>query len=73
MLSFSISQYLNIFYLEELEVKLTEAELSEPDKHKEAIRRVYEQLVDLCLNISREEMNQPAFSGLSVLSYPQLH
>jgi len=62
-----------LLFMKELEVKLTEAELSEPDKHKEAIRRVYEQLVDLCLNISREEMNQPAFSGLSVLSYPQLH
>jgi len=62
-----------LLFMSELKVKLTEAELSEPDKHKESIRRVYEQLVDLCLNISREEMNQPAFSGLSVLSYPQLH
>ena len=32
-----------------------------------------EQLTEVCAGISREELNQPAFAGLSVLSYPELH
>ena len=32
-----------------------------------------EQLAEICTGISREEMAQPAFSGLSVLNYPELH
>ena len=32
-----------------------------------------EQLAEICTGISREEMSQPAFSGLSVLNYPELH
>jgi kinetochore protein Nuf2 len=32
-----------------------------------------EQLAEICTGITREEMAQPVFSGLSVLNYPELH
>ena len=41
-------------------------------KDKDQIRRMFEDLTEVCTGISRDEMNQPAFSGLSVLEYPEL-
>lgn len=30
-------------------------------------------LIELCTGVTREEMSQPAFAGLSALNYPELH
>ena len=38
------------------------------------LKDVYTTIIaELCTGISREEMNQAAFSGLTVLTYPELH
>lgn len=34
--------------MHELQVRLSEQEVNEADKHREAIRRAYEQLVEIC-------------------------
>lgn len=34
--------------LNELQIRLTDSEIIEPEKHRESIRRVYEQLVEFC-------------------------
>lgn len=51
----------------------TEDDLNNPDKSKEQIRRMFEHLAEIVTGTSREEMTQPAFSGLSQLNYPELH
>lgn len=38
-----------------------------------AIRKVLEVFIENIMGVTREEMNQPAFAGLSALSYPELH
>lgn len=57
----------------DLQIPLAEEALTEPTRHKDAVRRCFEALVELCTDITREEMQQPAFSGLSALQYPELH
>ncbi|GMI12751.1 hypothetical protein TrVE_jg1684 [Triparma verrucosa] len=59
--------------LAELQVPLTEAELMEPEKNKPALRKATIHLIELCTGITREDMSQPAFAGLSSLNYPELH
>ncbi len=83
--------------MHELQVRLTEGEINEADKHRDAIRRAYEQLVEICTGtfrlilpsaqptpptlptttchagITKDEMSQPAFSGINALNYPELH
>lgn len=58
-----------------LGVPVTDDELANPDKYKEQHRRMLEQLAEICTGVTREEMDQPAFSALQagVLDYPQLH
>jgi len=34
--------------MHELQVRLTEAEINEADKHRDSIRRAYEHLVEIC-------------------------
>lgn len=62
-----------IFCLKELGINITKEELSAPDKNKEQIKRIYEYLTEICTGISREELQQPVFSGLSQLNNPELH
>jgi kinetochore protein Nuf2 len=57
--------------MNDLEIPLTAEELSAAPK--DAVRRVFEALVDMCTGITKEELSQPAFAGLSVLNYPELH
>jgi kinetochore protein Nuf2 len=57
--------------MSDLEISLSQEELKAVPK--ESVRRVLEQLIDMCTGITKEEMNQPAFAGLSALSYPELH
>jgi DNA repair exonuclease SbcCD ATPase subunit len=72
--SFPILKPQEIFgCLKELGVSLTEEEYLNPEKNKDQIRRMWEQLTEICTGSSRDELNQPAFSGLSVLNYPELH
>lgn len=59
--------------LNALGIKITELELSEPENCKEQIRRVLEHLAEICTGITRDEMGQMAFAGISVLNYPELH
>jgi len=59
--------------LHELGITCNEELLISPDKDKDQIKRILEQLCELCIGISRDEMSQPAFSGLSSLIYPSLH
>ncbi|GMH61795.1 hypothetical protein TL16_g03338, partial [Triparma laevis f. inornata] len=59
--------------LTELQVPMTESELMEPEKNKPALRKATIHLIELCTGVTREDMSQPAFAGLSSLNYPELH
>ena len=59
--------------LYELEIRMSEEELNQCDKHRESVRRVFEQLMEMCIGVTKEELAQPAFSGLQSLNYPELH
>jgi len=59
--------------LAELQVPLGEAELMEPEKNKDTVRKAMVHLIELCTGVTREDMSQPAFAGLSSLNYPELH
>lgn len=59
--------------MSELQVSLAEEELANPAAHKDAVRRVFEQLVELCTGTSREEMNQMPFDATQMLEYASLH
>lgn len=58
-------------YLGEMDMSLTEAQLLKPTY--ETVRPVYESLVTLCMGITREEMQQPVFSAIDALEFPELH
>lgn len=62
-----------ILCLNELGISVMEDEIINPDKNKDQIRRIYEYMTELCTGITRDEMSQPAFSGLKQLTYPELH
>lgn len=38
-----------------------------------AVRRVLEVFIESVMGLTREEMNQPKFTGLGALSYPEIH
>ena len=59
--------------MHELGIRLSEEELTTPEKFKPEIRRAFTNLIELCTGITRDEMCQPAFVGLSALNYPELH
>jgi len=59
--------------LNALGIKVSEAELTEPENHKDVIRRMLEHLAEICTGTTRDEMGQMAFAGISVLNYPELH
>lgn len=59
--------------LAELGISVSKEELAHPEEHKEAIRRLLEYLAEICTGCSREELSQPAFAGLNVLNFPELH
>ena len=59
--------------LYELEIRMSEEELNQCDKHRESVRRVFEQLMEMCIGVTKEELAQPAFAGLQSLNYPELH
>lgn len=60
-------------FLNALGVKITEDELTNPENNREQVRRVLEHLAEMSTGITRDEMGQMAFAGISVLNYPELH
>ena len=59
--------------MKEMGLSVTEDEILHPEKCRDVILHMLEQMTEICTGTTREEMNQPAFSGLSMLDYPELH
>jgi kinetochore protein Nuf2 len=59
--------------LVELGINVTKEDLLHPENSRDTIRKMFEFLVEICLGIPRDELAQPAFSGLQTLTYPELH
>ena len=60
----------------ELELELTKAELTEPQRHRDRIRKVFWQLLDICFGITEEDLTKqlpPAERLAEVSDYPELH
>ena len=60
----------------ELEVELTKAELTEPQRHKDRIRKVFWHLLEICFGITEEDLAKqlPTPQKLAEISdYPELH
>ena len=57
--------------MQELQIELTGEELAAatPD----AVRRVFETVVDICMGVTKDELDQPAATGLEVLEHGELH
>jgi kinetochore protein Nuf2 len=59
--------------LNALAIQVTEAQLNDVSNNKTLYKEIMEYLAELCTGINKDEMNQPAFNGLSVLNNPELH
>jgi kinetochore protein Nuf2 len=59
--------------LTELGVPISKEALTRPEDHRETIQTLLEYLAETLLGLNREELSQPAFSGLEAIVYPQLH
>ena len=59
--------------LDELELGFTEAMLLNPEKHRDEVRNVFEQLAELCCGLSREDVARHARIDVDRLPYAQLH
>ena len=59
--------------LDELELGFTEAMLLQPEKHRDEVRNVFEQLAELCCGLSREDVARHARIDVDRLPYSQLH
>ena len=57
----------------ELGINVSESDIANPEKNKELHQHIFVQLAEMCTGITREEMSQPVFKGLSALNYPELH
>ena len=57
--------------LGELGIAMTEEELSNPAGWK--VKTIYEQVIELRLNLRREDMAQHAFDAVDHLEFPELH
>lgn len=60
----------------ELEIELTKAELTEPHRHRDHIRKVFWQLLEICFGITEEDLSKhlPSAEQLAEVSdYPDLH
>ncbi len=60
-----------VLCMNELQCPIDVNELAEP--RPEPVCTAYLQLAEHCMGITREELSQPAFQGLSALTYPELH
>ena len=63
--------------MSELNIELTKAELAEPARHKDRVRKVFLLLLDTCCGITEEDLNKlsPKMSETlqEVSKFPQLH
>ena len=59
--------------LTEVGIKVKAEDLVQPEEKKENIKRIFEQLAEICLGVNRDEMSQPTFAGLQAMNYPELH
>lgn len=60
----------------ELEVELTKAELTEPQRHKDRIRKVFWHLLEICFGITEDDLAKrlPSREQIAEISdYPELH
>ena len=57
--------------MNELQIPLSEEELK--GASAEVVHRVFEYVVDICMGITKEELDQPAAAGLQALEYGELH
>ncbi|RLN90561.1 hypothetical protein BBJ28_00022316 [Nothophytophthora sp. Chile5] len=57
--------------LREMRVPVAEEEVRSCDAA--AVRKVLEAFLESAMGVTREELQQPAFTGLSALSFPELH
>ena len=55
----------------ELSITVCEEDLTSPAGWK--VKQIYERLIELLLNQSRESMAQPTFVGMDALDFPELH
>lgn len=59
--------------LDELELGFTENMLLEPQRHRDEVRNVFEQLAELCCGVSRETIARHARVDSEKIPYAQLH
>ena len=60
--------------LKELEFSISEEELRDPERHRVAIRVVLEQLMEMCVGVTREDLSTAKVSvGRESICYPELH
>ncbi|CAB9505864.1 Kinetochore protein nuf2 [Seminavis robusta] len=61
--------------LSELEIELSKAELSEPQRHRDKLRKVFLLLLDVCCGLNEEDFQptQNALDKAATMTYPELH
>ena len=57
--------------MDELQIELTAEEMTTTPP--EAVRRVFETVIDICMGVTKEELDQPAAVGLAELEHGELH
>jgi len=62
-----------ILCLKELGISVTEDDLNNPEKNKDQVRVIFEKLTEVCTGTSIDELSQPVFQGLQVISNPELY
>ncbi|CAN0434301.1 unnamed protein product [Ascophyllum nodosum] len=56
-----------------MNINTSEEVLRNPQQHVAQVSMIFEKLVETATGVTKEDMNQPAFAALSVLSYPDIH
>jgi hypothetical protein len=70
--SFPVLKASEIFAcIREMQIPVSEEEIKKGDVM--AVRKIFEVFIENIMGTTKEEMSQPAFSGLSALNYPELH
>ena len=59
--------------LSALDMKVSEEQFKNISSDKHLYRMILENFCDICTGVTRDEMAQPAFSGLQALNHPDLH
>ncbi len=57
--------------LNELGIDVTEQSFTKPSAT--FMKNLYRQLLEMIAVVRKEELDQPHFEGISILSYPELH